>query len=348
LSHLTFLQDEDNAAMPFVDFCAVKRYADVINLSDEPINQPRGPTRPSSYGLLLPATVSAREAARHVRDEELHALINQYIRIEKREALPDEKIIDAPDKVCTNQAMNHWEAVSDLNGLSVTAAFEWRFSRTMNAFGYQNAAPAIPDDDYHSVVWITREAAKYEARVSGYRSRLVQMANHSFDWLVPHLSAATERLHAELKADGALRPGTELQFEVALNHDLHISDPDSLEGKKTKLVGAADIVHTAGRGRDVAVTIWELKFVGRLSPEHVVQAVAYGLLWAMQHAASGAPFPRIVLFNIRDGTRWDIEATLKEARQLIEGVLHAKYTTKGQSPTEIFLEQCEAARKEVG
>jgi hypothetical protein len=333
--------------MPFVDVHALERYGRVINLSQHLMQRQYAPGRPVRYGLLLPVKVWASEAARHVRDEELHALIDQYLRIDKRAALPNHQSIAAPDKVCTNEARNHWEAVSDLNGLSVTAAFEWRFARTMTTFGYRDAAPAIPDDDFEGAVWITREAAKYEAQVSNYKSRLAQMGEHPFDWLVPHLVAATQRLRAELEADGALRPDTKVQFEVPLKHKLHVAEPDSLEGQHTQLVGRPDIVHTAGKGRSAAVTLWEIKFVGGLGPEHVVQAVIYGFLWQIRSAAHGMPFPRIVLFNVRDGARWDIETTLEEARQLIEGVLRAKYTTKGQSSTEVFLNQCEATRKEV-
>jgi hypothetical protein len=333
--------------MPFVAAHTLERDGRMINLSQHQMKRQYAPGRPVRYGLLLPAKVWASEAARHVRDEELHVLINRYLRIDKRAALPDHMSIAAPDKVCTNEARNHWEAVSDLNGLSVTAAFEWRFARTMTTFSYRDAAPAIPNDDFEGAVWITREAAKYEAQVSNYKSRLAQMGEHPFDWLVPHLVAATERLKAELEADGALRPDTKVHFEVPLKHKLHIPEPDSLEGQHTQLVGRPDIVHTAGRGRNAAVTIWEIKFVGGLGPEHVIQAVVYGFLWAMRSAAYGMPFPRIVLFNVRDGARWDIETTLEEAGQLIEGVLRAKYTTKGQSPTEVFLSQCEATRKDV-
>jgi hypothetical protein len=278
--------------MPFVNVPALERHGRVMNLANQAMKRQYVPGRPLRYGLLLPVKVWATEAARHVRDEELHALLDRYIRIDKRAPLPPDLVIEAPDKVCTDMTRNHHEAVADLNGLAVTAAFEWHFAQTMTAFSYRGDTPPIPADEFERAVWLTHEAARYEAKVSNYKSRLAQMSEHPFDWLVPYLPAATARLQSELGADGALRPGTKLQFEVPMKHKVHIPEPDSLEGQTAELVGRPDIIHTDGRGRTAAVTIWEIKFVGGLSAEHVVQSIIYGQPFSAPRAAATTDAPR--------------------------------------------------------
>lgn len=264
--------------MPFVDFNAVKQYAQVLNLTDSRPKRQYAPGRPLRTGLLLPVKVWATEAARHVRDEELHTLVHRHLQINERAALPSDLSLAAPDKVCTDPERNHHEAVSDLNGLAVTAAFEWRFAQTLTAFGYGAARrPDIPEDERGRGVWLTRDAARYESEVSQYKSRLAQMADQPFDWLVPFLESATKRLQDELQRDGVLHNASKLQFEVPLRHKISVSEPDTKEKHETELVGRPDIVHVEGRGRKAQVTIWEIKFVGGLALEHAVQAVIYGV-----------------------------------------------------------------------
>jgi hypothetical protein len=276
---LNIPQSDDNAAMPFVDLPAVSHFGRVVNLSDQTPKRQYRPGRPLQYGLLLPTKVWATEAARHVRDEELQSLLARHLRIDKREALPSSLSINAPDKVLTDATRNHHEAVADLNGLAVTAAFEWTFAHTLSAFGYRSSQPPdVPADAASQAIWLTHEAARHEAKTSNFRSRLLQMGKHAFDWLSPHLAAATQRLESELRADDALRSGTRLQFEVPLKLQLKVPELDSRLAQETELVGRPDIVHTVGRGSKATVTIWEIKFVGALAPEHVVQAVTYGAL----------------------------------------------------------------------
>jgi hypothetical protein len=71
-----------------------------------------------------------------------------------------------------------------------------------------------------------------------------------------------------------------------------------------------------------------------------------GFLWTSKHGRN-ALFPRLVLFNVRYGARWDIHTTFDEAKALIEGVLRAKYTAHGQTPLDVFLRRCEGVRGEV-
>jgi hypothetical protein len=263
--------------MPFVDISALSRYGHVLHLSDRTPIEQEPPGQPLQLGLVLPSGVAAVDAARHVSDTELDVLLAENLHIFKRGAhLPS---LNVPDKVLTNATKNHYEAVADLSGLAVTAAFEWHFRGTLSSFGIdKDALPEVPQEEATQAVWFTREAAQFDAAASKYKSRWLQMATHEFDWLVPHLSAATQRLQNELRADGALQPGTDLRFEVPLWRKFIVTEPATYDEHETKLMGRPDIVHIAGRGPSTSVTIWEIKFVSALSSEHVVQAVIYGAL----------------------------------------------------------------------
>jgi hypothetical protein len=328
--------------MPFVDFNAVKQYAQVLNLTDSRPKRQYDPGRPLRTGLLLPVKVWATEAARHVRDEELHNLVHRHLKIGERAALPSDLSLAAPDKVCTDPERNHHEAVSDLNGLAVTAAFEWRFARTLTAFGYAGARrPDIPEDEHGRGVWLTRDAARYESEVSQYKSRLAQMVNHPFDWLVPFLESATKRLQDELERDGALGEGGKLEFEVPLRRKISVSELDTTEKQETELVGRPDIVHVQVRGRKARVTIWEIKFVGGLALEHAVQAVVYGMPSVpILRLYTDRMFGRLSLGITSQGCAVSKDRAFQRPRWLSMGYQHhgepSPQPDRGCSPREVY------------
>jgi hypothetical protein len=350
--------------MPFVDAQAIARYGKLLDISKEPAEQQQPSGRPPLHGLRLPEKIALSEASRYIREEDLLALVNQYLRITKRDAPHSE--IAVPDEICTNRRHGFHEAVSDLNGLVVAAAFEWQTARTLRTLGHSDSAtPPVPETFYERVVWLTRQAAKYEAKLSGYYSRLVQMGRHPYDWLIQGLPKAMDRLQNELKANGASVPGTELRFEILMNHPMELPGCEGVEARSTVLNGQPKIVHLTESGDQKLSTIYEIKFVSVLGLQHAFQAASYGalhsvivvlclrlttrlaFLWVMLNGGIDTPFPRIVLFNVRDGTRWDIETTLAEARQLIAGVLRSKYTSKVPISHVEFLQQCERTRAEI-
>lgn len=339
---LVVVQPHDYAAMPFVSWPAVQKTADIVDVSGSFVRQQHPPGRPVQYGLQLPKLVGPSDFARHVNEEELEALARTHLRITRTDPLPASAHIAAPDKVCTDAVRNHFETVSDLNGMAVTAALEARLHGTVKAFGIFGGRP--PADPAAAAVWLTRAATHYEAHASRYRSRLHQMSAHAFDWLVPHLGPATDRLTRALEDEHAGRGS--LTFEVPMERNSDVVERDGGSGKQSTLLqGRADIVHTPAFSRftGARTTVWEVKFVGALSLEHAIQAAAYGFLWADARRA----FPRLVLFNVRDGTRWDVETTREGACALVEGVLRAKFTVKGQTSTVDFLQTCARIRAEV-
>ncbi|KAL7940381.1 hypothetical protein V8C42DRAFT_356297 [Trichoderma barbatum] len=255
------------------------------------IAPPDAPGRPLKLGLTLPSCISVRDML--------------------SPPLPKEKHINIPDVVCSNPGKGFHEAVSDINGLVIAAAFEHNIAGTLNTFNLGQSAldviPPICSPQY--VSWLCRNACAYEARLSGYLPRSIQMENHTFDWIAPgDVALARKRLQGEL-ADLAAN----LRFEVKAEQTFSVSE------QKTRLQGQADIVA-------------EIKFVSQLSDSHVVQACAYAYLLGSTH---------IMLYNVRDGEKWeiiphDVQVWLQ---CMIESVLGVKYMTAGKMDGE-FIKMC--------
>ncbi|KAK0485948.1 P-loop containing nucleoside triphosphate hydrolase protein [Armillaria novae-zelandiae] len=295
---LVVLHSHEYSAMPFVDWAAVESCAEVINLEDEPPKVQDKPGRPRQSGLLLPQNVIATDAARHLRQEVLDNIVQP--------PLPLSHCIDAPDKVRTDFTKNHWEPVSDLNGLAVTLDFEYWLTGKVAAFTKPmerlRRKKNLEDDTYRAI-WLSKEATQYDADLSGFKSRWLQMVykGNKFDWMVPYLAASTKRLAEQFSEYNRSALARTLTMEESMEQRL------TIDNQTTRLVGRADMIHSRNKGRDV--TIWEVKFVTTLSHEHIVQT---------------QPFPRLVLYNVKNDEKWEISTTLEHAKQVIEEVLRAK------------------------
>jgi len=355
---LVVVQAKGNAAMPFVDWHAVQEYAEFKNLVDEEPTEEDSSGRTVKLGLMLPGMVSASEMARHVRDEELEDLVRANTDIIEVAAPTAQNAFDAvPQKVKTNSKLQHYEAVADINGLVITAALELALRGSLTTFGHQRSnrragLPEIPRNPRQRAMWLVRDAVRYEAHVSGYKSRLSQMDKsqhvHQFGWLAAKdaklLNLATQWLQDEVLI--TTKDKTLLKFESSF------CQPVNVDRERTELRGQADIMFEKIRGGVLRATIWEVKFVAALSMEHVAQAVAYAHMWLETRLESqnGAPrpvFPRVVLLNVRTGEKWEIVTTAKRARKLIEGVLRAKYTAKGETTEMEFLDDAGKVVKSV-
>lgn len=368
---LIVLHNDNQALMPFVSKSAISRTAHLVPLSSRHIKTRPAVGRPAKLGLLLPRNVSVSDMSRHVLDEMLVAVCKKHLDITiLASPLPEDLHIKAPDKVLTNAIKMHYEAVSDINGIAVVAAFEYDLLGMLSTLGYKKGEePAIvPTGDEARAAWLCRKACKYEAEISSYHSRNIQMAHHKFDWLSEQLEAAKQRLREQLKDFG------KLTFEYSLaQRDFTVLDIGG-NGKeqKTKIKGRADIIQysktkktsksipktkshlrralSSVSAEDVAprqaeshdedVCLWEIKFVAQLSLEHVIQASTYAYLWAVKNKTES--LPRILLFNLRSGEKWEIMAKGGRAglQRLVEDVLRAKYSTGGEVPTSKFLKMC--------
>ncbi|KAJ7700861.1 P-loop containing nucleoside triphosphate hydrolase protein [Mycena rosella] len=336
LKQLVIVHSDESPAMPFVDWPRLLEQTQFMDISPKVLQPQRAPINDPFHGLLLPREVFVSDIARHSPGEILDALVEEHLTVtEIVSPLPPHQHINAPERVCSDEVKNHFEPVSDLNGLMVTAAFEWSTRKTMTTLGFKKS-PRIPARISEQAVWLARAATAYEAKMSNFKSRNAQMAGHTFDWLVPHLSDATERLAAEFSRK------ENLEFEVSFGLPAFtVAEEGRIES--TRIKGRADIIE---KSKSTAGTIvWEIKFVAALTIEHTVQAAVYAYLWAKRNRKK--TLPGVILFNVRDGMKLKIEGTIEGVRELMEGVLRAKYTSEGEIPTEQFLEESEKIQKEV-
>ncbi len=166
---------------------------------DEEVLEPGTPGRPLQLGLQLPMSVWVSEIPRHIPDEIIEDICTKHLQINQTlRPLPNVLHLNAPSIVLTNPSKKHYEAVSDLNGLAVVAAYEYALLGNLTTLGKNRSS--FPDNlssPRAQAIWLCREACSYEARVSGYRSRKLQMKNHPFDWLASYLDAARSRLEEQ-------------------------------------------------------------------------------------------------------------------------------------------------------
>ena len=256
-------------------------------------------------------TIPVTDLTRHMRDEDLHSLVRRYLRIKKPLlAAAAHQLINPPVKVMTNPQKGFWEHVSDLSGVAITAAFEL------------TGGESILENKHERAVWFAKQAARHEEKFSGYRFRWLQLKKQKrnrFGWLVDFLDRAVERIAGEVTQEGKVAM-EDLQHEHLLGFTISIPNQDKPE--TIKIIGRADVIFDPKDGS--RATIWEIKLVQWLKLEHVAQIVQYGLLWANKH--SDAPFPRLLLFNVLDGERWEIFTTKEEALEFVMGVFRAKRT----------------------
>jgi hypothetical protein len=362
--HLVMVHDNPKKPMPFVDVAELYKTTNFVDLECDGQMLESGPSvRLLQSGLLLPKKVSASELPRHVPDEKMNDICTKYLQINQTlPSLSDASHINPPAIVLTDYARKHYEAVSDLSGIAVVAAYEYALLGTLTTL--QRSKTSLLEFQSNTkaqAIWFCREACKYEARMSGYRSRMVQMKRHHFDWLVSHLDKARVRLEK-------LFPKTAvLEFEVELkDKKFSVANPYGGENQTIYVDGRADIVRYEGglstsvlkSGRKTEkpavgkidsddVSIWEIKFVAKLSHQHAIQACIYAYLWSNEHKREVPP--QIILFNVRNGEKWVIVPRngVASLRGVVEETLVAKFSTKDTLTTEEFLNNCAKTKAEV-
>ncbi|KAI1290631.1 P-loop containing nucleoside triphosphate hydrolase protein [Xylaria venustula] len=335
-TQLVLIHDESRKFMPFVSMEALYRTAEVINMVGVKgeIAEPDPPGRHAEFGFSLPSISGVRDMTRHVQSEALDEIIEGELCIQQLSPpLPKDKHIDMMGTVPSDSARGFHEAVSDINGLVVVAAFEHHTLGKMSTLGIDQ----LPVDPLSSVwsekqiSWLCRRACEYEASISGYKPRAIQMKNHRFDWIRPmDLTLAQNRLEGELRDIAS-----SIEFEVNVKHDFIVED------QKTELIGRADVVNYGishcDKDRSVEL-VWEVKFVSQLAHEHIIQACVY----AYTLEPESERVPRIILYNVRDGEK--IQITPRDGREglrrIIESVLKLKWTSVRGLSNEEFIRIC--------
>ncbi|KAH7012620.1 P-loop containing nucleoside triphosphate hydrolase protein [Microdochium trichocladiopsis] len=332
--------------MPFLDVPQLRRTANHQFLEPETASsfKTRAPAKTTKEGVHLPNRVAASSIARHVSDETLDAIVARHAIITTRApALPFSEHINAPDVALIDPVRRHFEAVSDINGIAVVAAYEFEVCRTLTTLGHHERASIlskVPKEGRRRTLWLCREACRYLSKLSTYRSRLPQMRGHKFDWLEHHLAVGCARLRDQFPS---ATPAA-LDFEHELNATLSVyvdgSQDEANQAQSTTIHGQVDIVqkHLAdsidGSDPHQEVTLWEIKFVSQLTTEQ---------------ANHGDTVPNVVLYNVRDGEKWEISPMDPAVglQKLVEEVLRAKYTSRRMLSDDEFLDVCATARKEV-
>ncbi|KAF5014021.1 hypothetical protein FDECE_2 [Fusarium decemcellulare] len=170
------------------------------------------------------------------------------------------------------------------------------------------------------------------------------MKNHAFDWIKPtELVKARKRCSKELA-----HSATNLTFEVRVEEEFVV------DGQTTQIQGQIDVVGVSSSSdnnddgdddRTTARIIWEIKFVSQLSNLHVIQACVYAYLLASE----SGKVPRIILYNVRNGEKWEITPLngREGLRRMIETILGHKYTAKGEMEDKEFADMCAKTMREV-
>ncbi|RKL01898.1 hypothetical protein BFJ68_g12133 [Fusarium oxysporum] len=238
-------------------------------------------------------------------------------------------------------SLGFYESVSDINGLVIAAALELATAGTLRSLGRPSKGEVdetLSKCPEKLVAWLCRKACEYEASLSGYLPRVVQMKDHKYDWIKPEdPSLARRRIDSELV--GSAR---KLDFEVEMQQQFYI------DGQETQLCGRADIVNNSATESNDDMdnrTIWEIKFVLSLSNEHVIHACVY----AYFSGSESGKLPRIILYNVRDGDKREIipRHGIEELRQLITSVLRLRYTSKEEMTYEEFIKRCGKTTRKV-
>lgn len=341
VEQLVLVHDEREKLMPFVSVDNLYETAEVINLTSNKakITSPNAPGRALQFGLDLPPKVNVTDMARYIRGERLDAVIQRDLCIP--ESLPEKKHIRIPDVVCSDPVKGFYEAVSDINALVILAAFQHAITGAATLFGSNNQfieeGPSICTDQ--QISRLCRRACAYQARISGYQPRYLQMKNHDFKWInLEDLALAQSRLQSEL-GDSA----SNLKFEVDVKRYLVV------DKRETLLYGRADVVTAPTISEDGEIesveSVREIKFVSRLSNEHIVQACTYAYLLAVR----SRQVPRIILYNVRDGKKLEITPRdgLEGLRRMIESVLRLKYTAEKGMEDDEFTEMCTRTTRQV-
>ncbi|KAH7172257.1 P-loop containing nucleoside triphosphate hydrolase protein [Fusarium sp. MPI-SDFR-AT-0072] len=344
LQQLVLVHNDESKMMPCVSLDSLYDTAKIVNLTKRrtKIPQPDLPGRPLDLGLMLPKSCGARETTRYVQGDALDKIVERHLHVDRlAPPLPRHEHINIRNAVPSDLKGGFYESVSDINGLVIAAALELETAGTLRLLGRPSKGEVdetLPKCPEKLVAWLCRKACEYEASLSGYLPRVIQMKDHKYDWIKPgDLSLARRRLDSEL-VDSARK----LEFEVEMQQQFYI------DGQETQLCGRADIVHNSATESNDDMdnrTIWEIKFVSSLSDEHVIQACVYAYL----SGSESGKLPRIILYKVRDGDKREIipRYGIEGLRQLITSVLRLRYTSKGEMTYKEFIKRCGKTTRKV-
>jgi thymidine kinase len=229
------------------------------------------------------------------------------------------------------------ENVSDLNGIAIPAIFEHRKTGCMSIQIdlETHYIPALRDSGHLSEdqrKWIAaienepKTPADYlvianifSAYTSGYNHKIAQIQDYS--WLT---ETHVEKLLAVLEDNVHGNPAR-MMFEETL-----MLKGYEFNNKEVQIQGRADLIDDE--------TLWELKCVDSLKPEHIVQLALYAYIWQMtDYKEKGRR--RFCLLNIRTGEVQELTG-IQNLKMVVDIVLDNAYRIQPTLSDDEFVERC--------
>jgi hypothetical protein len=188
------------------------------------------------------------------------------------------------------------------------------------------------------VSWLARAAITHDTERSGCVQRKVALKNHRHDWITERdFRRGCDLLRRELAPIGTERVSFEVEFS---HHNMHIKTHE--EDAVVTLFGRADAIIESSAGDRVE----EIKCVNLVTMADKIQAAEYGYLYACERGLT--ELPSTTLFNLLDGGKIHIKATVKSVEAMNRKPFQAKY----ERPVLVgndddFLDDCSKIREIV-
>lgn len=334
-ARLILVHCASHATMPFVRADLIRKYTDFRPVDETDV--PRlGVTAPHS---ILPAEVCVSDLPRNIPSNTLEALIEEHLTIiVDPPTLPPPEYIKPKGVVTTDWETGRCEDVSNVTSLIFTAAVEQSLNgtilQTLNADTSDLGTKSVPEQ----VSCLARMAIARDTEWSGCVQRKVALKNHRHDWITERVFLrGCDLLRRELAPTGKERVSFEVEFS---HHNMHIKTHGG--DAVVALVGRADAVVESSTGDRVE----EIKCVNLATMADKIQAAEYGYLYACEQGLT--ELPSTTLFNLFDGGKIQITATVRSVEAMNRKLLQAKY----KRPVLVgndddFLDDCSKIREIV-
>ncbi|KAJ7108912.1 hypothetical protein C8R43DRAFT_1113996 [Mycena crocata] len=311
---------------PPVPIHVLSQYADITR---SPANISLRDPDDSSHGPF-PRCLLASEIAAHVDVAILDALVAEYLVVTEVSAcLPEPEHIQPRDCICTDREKGLYESVNDINGMIVTAGLKMR--REDKDVSLQEQCSVL-----------ARRAIEDQSSRSGFTLRENALQENSCTWMRQHIVRAVDRLEAEFGID------EDLDMEPSMR---------SILPNGVLIRGCADVVVRSPS----ETTVTEVKLTAALTAGDIVQAATYGFLWAKQEDAKmlqengtgtseqikATMLPRIILFNVRTGQKFQIGGKVGDVESLITRTIRVKYLPRETTSDDDFQQMVGKISSEV-
>ncbi|KAJ7925536.1 P-loop containing nucleoside triphosphate hydrolase protein [Mycena leptocephala] len=309
-----------HATMPFVRADLIRKYADFRSVDETDVPR-RGVAAPPS---VLPTEVCVSDLARNIPSNTLEALIREHLTIRvDPPILPPPEHIMPRGVVTTDREAGRCEDVGNVTSLIFTAAVEQSLNgtilQTLNDDTSDLGTMSVPEQ----VSWLARAAITHDTERSGTTGTTGSRRG---------FLRGCDLLRRELAPTGTERVSFEVEFS---HHNMYIKTHG--DDAVVAFFGRADAIVESSKGDRVE----EIKCVTLVTMADKIQAAEYGYLYACERGLT--ELPSTTLFNLLDGGKIHIKATVKSVEAMNRKLLQAKY----ERPVLVgndddFLDDCSA------